>query len=458
MRRITKVSVLVIMVSVLGVFLAMAPGKVNAGMCVGETHSFGCGDTVTESCTFDGNITCSEGNGLIIGADSITIDGNDYCINGVDPGSCDSMPPRSGIFNCTYDYVVIKNLKVKNFCNGIWLYGNPGENDEVYKNTIENCNIHDNGNENKVAQGIGLDYVYDSIIKKNNIHHNIGCFGAPPGGCGINLCGGDRNKIIENILTDNYGSGMFIRCRPEYTEVYYNYVTRNLFGGIRLMCLATAYSIVEYNYLEENETHGITVGGPHNTIQYNISINNLDTTHDAPAIGGAPPFGYGILFCRSADYNEANFNTACGNEHSDIEDSTFSQTNSGKSNACDNAENWDDNGTTGCMYACDARPVAGFSGKPVSGPVPLKVQFCDESIGIINTWSWDFDDGVTSHERNPVHIYNDTGKYTVRLTVSGDGGTDTETKPAYINVTAIYAEFFLRLNSPTTPHPRGVIS
>jgi PKD repeat protein len=38
------------------------------------------------------------------------------------------------------------------------------------------------------------------------------------------------------------------------------------------------------------------------------------------------------------------------------------------------------------------------------------------------TFSWDFGDGTTSTEQNPVHTYETYGVYTVKLKVTGDGG------------------------------------
>lgn len=38
------------------------------------------------------------------------------------------------------------------------------------------------------------------------------------------------------------------------------------------------------------------------------------------------------------------------------------------------------------------------------------------------TFSWDFGDGETSTEQNPVHTYESYGVYTVKLKVTGDGG------------------------------------
>jgi PKD repeat protein len=65
----------------------------------------------------------------------------------------------------------------------------------------------------------------------------------------------------------------------------------------------------------------------------------------------------------------------------------------------------------------------------------LTVQFTDESTGNITSWSWDFGDAGTSTEQNPSHIYNSTGYFTVKLTVTGPGGSDIEEKIDYIEVT-----------------------
>ncbi len=49
---------------------------------------------------------------------------------------------------------------------------------------------------------------------------------------------------------------------------------------------------------------------------------------------------------------------------------------------------------------------------------PLKIEFIDYSTGNITEWFWDFGDGTTSYEQNPIHIYPDSGLYNVCLNVS----------------------------------------
>ncbi len=80
-------------------------------------------------------------------------------------------------------------------------------------------------------------------------------------------------------------------------------------------------------------------------------------------------------------------------------------------------------------------PVADFSGTPLSGPYPLKVKFSNLSKGMITGFQWDFGDGQTTTEKNPVHEYAEVGTYTVTLTVTGPGGTNTKTRDNYVNVT-----------------------
>jgi PKD repeat protein len=79
---------------------------------------------------------------------------------------------------------------------------------------------------------------------------------------------------------------------------------------------------------------------------------------------------------------------------------------------------------------------ADFTATPLEGIAPLTVQFIDQSIGTITSWLWNFGDGSTSTQQNPLHVYDprEDPKYTVSLTVNGPEGSDTETKVEYITV------------------------
>ncbi|MHC4586291.1 MAG: S8 family peptidase, partial [Planctomycetota bacterium] len=79
-------------------------------------------------------------------------------------------------------------------------------------------------------------------------------------------------------------------------------------------------------------------------------------------------------------------------------------------------------------------PDAEFTGGPTTGLINTTVQFTDQSIGNITSWSWDFGDGGTSSDSKPSNTYSSEGAYTVSLTVTGPDGSDTETKDDYIKI------------------------
>ncbi len=79
-------------------------------------------------------------------------------------------------------------------------------------------------------------------------------------------------------------------------------------------------------------------------------------------------------------------------------------------------------------------PVANFSATPTSGRAPLTVAFTDTSTGGATQWAWQFGDGGSSTTRHPSYTYRAPGSYTVRLTVTGAGGSHTLTKTGFITV------------------------
>lgn len=56
------------------------------------------------------------------------------------------------------------------------------------------------------------------------------------------------------------------------------------------------------------------------------------------------------------------------------------------------------------------------------------VAFIDQSEGEIKSWNWDFGDGTTSSEQNPVHQYKEAGKYIVVLNIEGPKGKSRMSK------------------------------
>jgi len=82
------------------------------------------------------------------------------------------------------------------------------------------------------------------------------------------------------------------------------------------------------------------------------------------------------------------------------------------------------------------KPNAEFSGLPLSGCVPLTVNFSEESNETnIISWNWSFGDAANSSNANPQHVYSQSGTYSVLLTVTNQFGcSESLEKPSYIEV------------------------
>jgi PKD repeat protein len=80
-------------------------------------------------------------------------------------------------------------------------------------------------------------------------------------------------------------------------------------------------------------------------------------------------------------------------------------------------------------------PKAIFRATRLDGPPPLKVRFQNFSTGPLVRYLWDFGDGTTSVEKNPIHTYQAEGIYTVQLNViTSLGAQGITNKIDYIEV------------------------
>jgi bacillolysin len=80
-------------------------------------------------------------------------------------------------------------------------------------------------------------------------------------------------------------------------------------------------------------------------------------------------------------------------------------------------------------------PSSAFTADKTSAcTLPVSIQFTNSSTNA-TTYTWDFGDGTTSTDKDPLHSYTKAGTYTVKLTSGGGtcaGATDDEIKTSYI--------------------------
>lgn len=95
-----------------------------------------------------------------------------------------------------------------------------------------------------------------------------------------------------------------------------------------------------------------------------------------------------------------------------------------------------------------AAPIAGFSWTQLAGGTG--VTFTDLSAGSPASWSWEFGDGITSTEQSPTHTYAAPDDYSVKLTATNAGGSDSVTKIVTVSAPAndlVAADSFARTAS-----------
>ncbi|MES2894351.1 MAG: PKD domain-containing protein [Bacteroidota bacterium] len=97
----------------------------------------------------------------------------------------------------------------------------------------------------------------------------------------------------------------------------------------------------------------------------------------------------------------------------------------------------------------NSRPEAKFSASPRDACARMDIAFTDESSGVPVKWRWDFGDGSFSTARNPVHAYNDTGYFDVRLVVWNSGCSDTVIYQEYMHIKPPIARFAITSNCAT---------
>jgi len=342
-------------------------GCVDAKDCGTGIADCKCGDTVVADWTFTGDLRCqSETHGLTIGADGITIDGAGFKLTGSETASvCDwvgeSNPGTGycGIYNLGHDDVVIKNLELEKFCTGLGLQGS-GAN-PVVSNTIDDCEVHDNGNDSCTTDtsthGIHACYVHRCTISNNRIYSNTGTgAGCGDGGNGIFLYAGGKafanNTITKNKIYNNRKGGFFAKKGLQHARIADNHVYGNGQGGIILRCRTSNYNLVEGNNASGNYGDGIFIGSEYNKVRNNVVKNNMAgfKVKSKDTVGDGDGINMGRN--RESNNNELLSNEVCGNEGTDIEVEPDCFGNHGKDNTCDTTSNHDDDGATGCTNGC----------------------------------------------------------------------------------------------------------
>ncbi|MBL7086054.1 MAG: PKD domain-containing protein [Candidatus Cloacimonetes bacterium] len=254
---------------------------------------------------------------------------------------------------------------------------------------------------------------------------------------GISCADSSSATINNNTICNSYDAG--ILCSSSSPTISNNTISNNNDDGI--FCSSSSPTILN-NILYDNY-RGIYADLSPSSLEYNLFwINN-----NAGSGGGIPSaFGETVIVNGNGDPCDTYFNLFMDPLFVDPSNLDFHLTEDSPCKDAGNPESPSDpDGTIadiGAFYFHQSGiitpPNANFSAYPTSGNAPLIVAFTDESIPgtySITSWFWDFGDGNTSIQQNPMHTYSNPGFYTASLTVTDEyDSTDTETKIDYITV------------------------
>jgi len=248
----------------------------------GDCNTVGMWNATSKTCTLTGNVT----EGIIINANLITLDGNNFSLIGSAGNDGISMQVLFG--------VTIKNLVIENFSNGIKLseaFNNTITNNTIqnigflgidlqsgsvdniiFNNTVTNANViginvasTNNAIQENIVHGntIGIQNFHspNNIISKNDIKFNTQS--------GIEAIGPGM-IFSDNIISENLGDGVKINSGQNFT-FHNNIISKNIRG----IQLSGSNSFVYQNNFTDNSEIGLIVGQETTQVYNNNFLLNL---------------------------------------------------------------------------------------------------------------------------------------------------------------------------------------
>ncbi len=292
-----------------------------------------CGDVITKSTTLVADIGPCPADGIIIGADNITLNLNGHTISGT-PGVGDGsaagirLPNRSGVTVTGLPGASGKKGNVTGFDGGVFINGGSG-------NTIENLNVRDNvgpaARDAELGDGIVLfksasNRIVNNVVSNNGHYDGIGVLGL---GSSFNVLEGNIVEGTVGIAFDRSlpGSGViishFLDQPPRTGDVIHqnkavgNTVRRNFGTGISNV--SNVGGEIIGNVVEDN---GLSFFGDFEAAIHRINAHGIGATSGPgvpPGPTGAPDTNmlirdnkvdhnglYGIFLRTSANRVETN--------------------------------------------------------------------------------------------------------------------------------------------------------
>jgi parallel beta-helix repeat protein len=274
-----------------------------------------CGVTITRTTTLHSDLRDCPGDGLVIGADRITLDLDGHTIDGdAMSGGGDDV----GVRVDGHHGVVVRHGTVREFDHAVRLIASS-------HNRVARLVATRNGDA-EIGRAILLDTGSDwNRIVRNDAssngrsgvavldsHHNLVARNRTVrnGVAGMGVFGGGDNRVISNVIADNADNGLFWGSGTTGGRVERNRISGNAGGGLPIDGGDDA--TIVHNLLAGNGDN-LTVFGNRNLVAANVVID---------AAGCPDGCGYGVSIEGGAG-NTVTRNLVVGAAHDGIRVDTF---------------------------------------------------------------------------------------------------------------------------------------
>jgi parallel beta-helix repeat protein len=235
----------------------------------GDVH---CGQVLAASLTLEGDLLACPGDGLIVGADGITIDLNGHSLVGTGAGA--------GIRNDGFDGVTVRNGTVEKFLYGVQL--NPGTVgnlvDALALTTNKSAAVQLDGAAANQLRDSTLDFqANDGVVLAGGSNGNfiLGNTVGHSADRGVVVQGSSGNVFESNQVVSSGDRGVALEGSSGNRFVA-NTVSENGDAGIGLM-LGSNSNLVLGNTVSLNQDAAVLVTGSHdNRIELNTVMQNGD--------------------------------------------------------------------------------------------------------------------------------------------------------------------------------------
>jgi parallel beta-helix repeat protein len=262
-----QLPVLVVLL-VVGWCLAVGAGPAFA------TH-VSCGDTIITDTTLDSDLVDCPDNGIVIGADDITLDLNGHTIDG-DGELREDCPEDQicddGVVAVDHAHVTVRNGSLREFALGVLVAG-ASENRLLDLTVIRN-----------MFPGVVIGESTGTELSRSAVTRN----GVDTDEAGVVVFHASESRIAHNAISDNGDIGVFAEGADD------SIFERNELSGNReaaMLFEASSRNMFDRNRVVGNG-EGITVAGDENTISHN-SV--------ADSVAGVEGGGLGIFVAAGQD-------------------------------------------------------------------------------------------------------------------------------------------------------------